>query len=34
MPPLHPLVGGTPIDSVWQAVELTVDQVIPALQDE
>ena len=32
--PLHPLVGGMAIDSVWQSVELTVDKVIPALQDE
>ena len=32
--PLYPLVGGMAIDSVWQSVELTVDQVIPALQDE
>lgn len=29
---LHPLVGGMPIDSAWESVELTVDRVIPALQ--
>ena len=31
---LHPLVGGMPIDSAWQSLELTVDRVIPALRDE
>ena len=31
---LHPLVGGMPIDSAWESLELTVDRVIPALQDE
>ncbi len=28
---LHPLVGGMPIESAWQSVELTVDKVVPAL---
>lgn len=28
---LHPLVGGMPIDSAWQSLELTVDKVLPAL---
>lgn len=31
---LHPLVGGMPIDSAWQSVELTVDRVIPALVED
>ena len=31
---LHPLVGGMPIDSAWQSVELTVDKVIPALAED
>ena len=30
---LHPLVGGMPIESAWQSVELTVDKVLPALAD-
>lgn len=30
---LHPLVGGMPIESAWQSVELTVDKVLPALED-
>lgn len=30
---LHPLVGGMPIDSAWESAQLTVDQVIPALED-
>lgn len=29
---LHPLVGGMPIDSAWESVQLTVDKVIPALR--
>ena len=28
---LHPLVGGMPIDSAWQSLELTVDKVLPAV---
>ncbi len=28
---LHPLVGGMPIDEAWSSIELTVDQVLPAL---
>jgi alkanesulfonate monooxygenase SsuD/methylene tetrahydromethanopterin reductase-like flavin-dependent oxidoreductase (luciferase family) len=28
---LHPLVGGMPIDSAWQSLELTVDRVLPAV---
>jgi len=31
---LHPLVGGMPIDSAWQSLELTVDKVLPALAGE
>ena len=30
---LHPLVGGMPIDSAWQSLELTVDKVLPAVAD-
>ena len=30
---LHPLVGGMPIDSAWQSLELTVDKVLPAIAD-
>jgi alkanesulfonate monooxygenase SsuD/methylene tetrahydromethanopterin reductase-like flavin-dependent oxidoreductase (luciferase family) len=30
---LHPLVGGMPIDSAWQSLELTVDKVLPALEE-
>ena len=26
-----PLVGGMPIDSAWQSLELTVDKVLPAV---
>lgn len=29
---LHPLVGGMPIDSAWQSLELTVDKVLPAVE--
>ncbi len=28
---LHPLVGGMPIDSAWESVQLTTDKVLPAL---
>lgn len=30
---LHPLVGGMPIDSAWQSLELTVDKVLPAVAE-
>lgn len=30
---LHPLVGGMPIDEAWSSVQLTAEQVLPALAD-
>lgn len=30
---LHPLVGGMPIDSAWESLELTVGEVMPALKE-
>ncbi len=30
---LHPLVGGMPIESAWQSLELTVDKVLPAVAE-
>lgn len=30
---LHPLVGGMPIESAWQSMELTIDKVLPALAE-